>query len=106
MYARSRATASCVAVLMTPPPWSAATRGAMHRATCRSFRRAGFLRAVARQQRHLLAALEQARQRLQPLDLLLELRDVLEAAIHGRETHVRYDVEAAQLFHHEISDQP
>src|SRR6185295_10399668 len=71
-----------------------------------SFRWVRFFRRIAGQQRHLLAALEQARQRLQPLDLLLELGDVLEAPIYRREAHVRDDVETAQLLHHEIADQP
>ncbi len=61
---------------------------------------------VGGQQRHLLAALEQARQRLEALDLLLELGDVLEAAVDGREPHVRDLVEPAQLLHDEIADEP
>src|SRR5262245_55644972 len=64
------------------------------------------LLVFGRQQRHLLAALEQARQRLEPLDLLLKLGHVLETAVHGREAHVRDFVEPAQLFHDEIADEP
>ena len=39
------------------------------------------------------------------LDLLAECVDVLEAAIHGREAHVRHFIEVMQLFHRELADQ-
>src|SRR5690606_33155185 len=63
---------------------------------------------VVRQQRHLLArgARLPRRRRAQPLDLALELGHVLEAAVDGRETHVRDLVETAQLLHDQIADQP
>ena len=42
----------------------------------------------------------------QPLDLLAEGLDVLEAAIHRGEAHVGDLVELAQLFHHDLADLP
>ena len=54
----------------------------------------------------ICSRLSRARQRLQPLDLLLEFRDVLKTAVDGRESHVCDLVEPAQLFHHEIADEP
>src|SRR5690606_41813409 len=43
-------------------------------------------------------------QRAQPLDLFLELRDVLEASVSGCETHVCDLVQTPQLLHDHVAD--
>ena len=42
----------------------------------------------------------------QPVDLLVEGIDILEAAVHRGEAHVGDFIEVAQLLHHQLADQP
>jgi len=54
----------------------------------------------------LLATRRRLGDTLEPLDLVLELVDVLEAAVDRGEAHVRNFVERPQLFHDQLANQP